>query len=166
MPPCPGLTCDYAEGLAVGYRGLAGKAVAYPFGHGLSYTTFNYTLVSTSWGDGRLRCAAGFVGCASVRVANMGKVPGAEVVQLYLTFPDSAAEPAPGLKGFQKTPVLAPGLAATVVFGLSELDLSVWNVAAGRFKPATGGFTASFGASSRDLRLTSQWTTLPAVAAL
>jgi hypothetical protein len=92
----------------------------------LSYTEFKYALVASSYGGagagagagagvgagagaGKLNCNGTAVACVEVSVTNTGAVAGAEVVQLYLTFPSSAMEPSPTLRGFQKTGVIAAG---------------------------------------------------------
>ena len=171
VEPCPGVQCDYTEGLAVGYRGLWGKPVAYPFGHGLSYTAFKYSAAAVvpCPGPGGRRGPAGpgaAAGgdpvqppvCVGVTVANDGAVPGAEVAQLYLTFPADAGEPSPALRGFAKTAVLKPGASEDVVFRLSAHDLSVYDVRLGGFAMASGAFEAAVGASSRDTRATVKFT--------
>ena len=95
----------------------------------------------------------------TVDVTNSGKVAGAEVAQLYLTFPASAGEPFKQMKGFQKV-MIAPGAKSTVTFTLGDRDLSIWNVdpAARGWKVVTGEFSVSVGASSADIRQTGKFT--------
>lgn len=152
----------YGEGLYVGYRyyDAVDRAVSYPFGHGLSYTTFEYSdLVVTargpagetpggpaSWrGAGRVDVA--------VTVTNSGEVAGKEVVQVYLGDPlASVARPVRELRGFSKV-LLVPGASETVTFTLTERDLSYWSTRANGWLLEGGAFEISVGASSRDLRL-------------
>jgi hypothetical protein len=111
----------------------------FPFGHGLSYTTFAYSHVSaTSVG-------------VNVTVSNSGPVSGSEVAQLYLSFPASAGEPPQQLKGFEKV-VLAPGESVIVTFPLTDRDLSIWDINSHAWAVQHGAFTALVGSSSRDIR--------------
>jgi beta-glucosidase len=89
----------------------------------------------------------------TVTVANIGKVAGAEVAQLYLQFPESAGEPQWQLKGFEKTELLAPGASVKVRFDLVARDFSIWDVQKHGWSIAPGTFVAAVGASSRDHRL-------------
>ena len=98
---------SYDEGLLVDYRWYDANAVApaFPFGHGLTYTTFAYSdlVVNVTGGGG----GAGAVVTVSARVTNSGTTwSGVEVAQLYLAFPEEAREPPRLLKGFQPTPLL------------------------------------------------------------
>lgn len=167
VEPCGRDTCEYTEGLAVGYRGLWDQPVGFPFGHGLSYTTFAYgplrvlsesdcavIIAYTSGSEARTSNAV----CLAINVTNAGTVAGAEVVQLYLTFPDSAGEPSPALKGFNKTTILEPGGTVAVHFVLHGIDVSIWDIKLGKFVVAKGPFTAEAGASSRDLRSNATFT--------
>ncbi|XVV10202.1 glycoside hydrolase family 3 C-terminal domain-containing protein [Actinoplanes sp. CA-131856] len=144
----------YGEGVFVGYRGYdaIGRDVAYPFGHGLSYTTFAYhdltVMVAGSAGGGDL---AVLVTCT---VVNTGSRAGKEVVQLYVGAPPSqVARPIRELKAFAKIDLPA-GAGETVTFLLSARDLSYWSTPHGRWLLEGGTFTIGIGASSRDLRLT------------
>ena len=109
---------NYTEHLLVGYRYYDQKkinfATGFPFGHGLSFTTFTYS---------KLKVKANLVRCT---ITNTGPVAGAEVVQLYLSFPASAGEPPNQLKGFQKV-MLGPGDQARVEFKLAARHFSIWN---------------------------------------
>jgi len=142
--------CEYSEKLLSGWHWYDHKEVAYPFGHGLSYTTFAYTVVeglSQPDEDGRRR--------VTVQVQNTGHVDGSEVVQLYLDFPPEAGMPARVLRGFAKTPVLRPGASHEAVLELTERDLSTWDVGAHGWKlpPPSATFQVMIGASSQDIRL-------------
>jgi beta-glucosidase len=145
----------YGEGVFVGYRGYDAidVPVSHPFGHGLSYTDFEYAdLTATLTGsaeDGTLALA---VAC---KVTNTGRRPGKEVLQLYVADPESSvARPPRELKGFAKTDTLAPGEDQTVTFQLLARDLSYWSVRENRWVLEGGTFELKVGASSRDLRLT------------
>ncbi|GIM92150.1 beta-glucosidase family protein [Paractinoplanes toevensis] len=144
-------TVLYGEGVFIGYRWYDAlrRDVRYPFGHGLSYTTFEYTDLEVS-GDTRVSCT----------VTNTGAVSGREVVQLYVGDPDAAVRrPVRELRGFEKI-ALAPGESTRVTFDLVGRDFSYWDVAAdrgdGRFgawRLEGGEFVIEVGASSRDIRL-------------
>src|SRR5215218_5962236 len=144
----------YGEGVFVGYRGYDALdlPVSYPFGHGLSYTDFEYTdLTATLTGNAEDDTLAVAVTCT---VTNTGQRPGREVVQLYVTDPESSvARPPRELKGFAKTATLVPGEGQTVTFRLRSRDLSYWSVRQHRWVLEGGTFRLSVGASSRDLRL-------------
>ena len=141
----------YGEGVFVGYRGYdaAGREVSYPFGHGLSYTRFDYADL-----DARVRGSAeggDLTVELSCRVTNAGGRRGKEVVQLYVGDPEaSVARPPRELKGFAKVD-LEPGETESVGFTLGARDLSYWS---GGWVLEPGEFVVSVGASSRDLRLT------------
>ena len=145
----------YGEGVFVGYRGYDALLlpVSYPFGHGLSYTNFEYAdLTTTLTGNAEDDTLAVAVTCT---VTNTGQRAGKEVVQLYVTDPDSSvARPPRELKGFAKTATLAPGEGQTVTFRLQSRDLSYWSVRQHRWVLEGGTFRLGVGASSRDLRLT------------
>ena len=118
----------YEEGIYVGYRHFdkAGKAVSYPFGYGLSYTTFELDSLQTQQEDGLLR--------VSVRVRNTGSTPGKEVVQVYVSKPGSQVDrPVQDLKSFGKTRSLIPGEAQTLSFQIDTADLRYWDEQASRW---------------------------------
>ena len=137
--PYYGKTKDalYREGVYVGYRyyDKAKKAVRWPFGYGLSYTTFGYSVLKT---EGRT---------VTVTVTNTGNLTGAEVVQLYICPPqDGIHRPVRELKGFQKV-FLRPGEAKTVTFTLDDRALALWQeswkILAGTYGVEVGGLTAA-----------------------
>jgi beta-glucosidase len=140
----------YGEGIFVGYRGYdaVNRDVSYPFGHGMSYTTFGYSdLTADVTGDATItvRCT----------VTNTGDRAGKEVVQLYVGDPEARmARPVRELKAFTKLS-LEPGAAETVSFQLSARDLSYWYAPERRWVLEGGTFELAVGSSSRDLRLTS-----------
>jgi beta-glucosidase len=142
-------TARYDENLLVGYRyyDARGQQPAFPFGHGLSYTTFSY---------GKLRVRRSFRrggAIVKVRVRNTGDREGAEVVQLYVGFPRGAGEPPKVLKAFRKVQ-LDPGARATVTLGLHRRDLSIWDSGRSRWTSPTGRYRLMVGSSSRDIRAT------------
>jgi beta-glucosidase len=150
--PGSGGAVTYGERLYVGYRYYDAKdmPVSYPFGHGLSYTTFAYSdLRATVEGQGdevvvRLR----------LTVANTGPVTGKEVVQVYVRDAESSIDrPVRELRAFAKVG-LAPGQSAPVEFELRADDLSFFSPVHGRWVLEAGDFEIGVGASSRDLRLT------------
>jgi beta-glucosidase len=138
----------YGEGVFVGYRGYDAREqeVSYPFGHGLSYTSFGYTdLAVTADDDQGLTVSA--------TVTNTGSRAGKEVVQVYVGPPASAvARTVRELKGFAKV-ALEPGESRRVRFVLTRRDLSYLHPRKGRWWFEGGEFGVAVGASSRDLRL-------------
>jgi beta-glucosidase len=146
---------QYDDDIWVGYRHFATKGVkpAYPFGFGLSYTTFEYSglKLSKSAFDRELT--------ASVTVKNTGRAAGREVVQLYLTAPGkSAPKPALELKGFAKTKPLAPGESQVVTLTLGPRELASFDEKAGAWVAEAGSYTVKVGASSEDIRQTATFT--------
>ncbi|WP_293235895.1 glycoside hydrolase family 3 C-terminal domain-containing protein [Mycolicibacterium sp.] len=139
----------YGEGLYVGYRwyDARGLEVAYPFGHGLSYTTFEYagaTAAVDDAGDVEVR----------VSIANTGAVPGREVVQVYTALPDSRIQRPPReLKAFASVD-LAAGEARDVVLVIRREDLAYWDVRVDAWVVEGGSYTVDVAASSRDVRTT------------
>jgi len=135
----------YPEGATVGYKWFdrENHAPLFPFGHGLSYTTFAHD---------RPRLAASASGVtATVRVTNTGEVAGADVVQLYVAAPPGAGWEAPRrLGGFAKVD-LAPGASADVQIPVDPRLLAVWNTARPGWSRAAGAYTFTVGHSSREL---------------
>jgi len=146
----PGINgaANYTEKLEVGYRWYDSHKVTpnFPFGHGLSYTSFTYS---------NLRIDGMTVKC---NIVNTGNFKGAEVAQLYIGFPSLAGEPPMQLKGFFKTDILLPGSQVTVTFQLTDRDLSIWDVTLHGWKKLSGDYIINVGASSRDFRLTGKLT--------
>jgi beta-glucosidase len=142
----------YGEGVFVGYRGhdRLRQEVAYPFGHGLSYTTFAYedarVDVTGSHEAGDLRLTV------TCRVSNTGDRAGKEVVQVYVGDVEATvARPPWELRGFVKLD-LAPGESADAVVELDARDLSFWSPSVRDWVLEAGEFRIGVGASSRDLR--------------
>lgn len=138
----------------------------FEYGYGLSYTTFNYSsTVSVESSSLKSGYATGdkavggredlwdIVATAKTSISNTGSVPGAEVAQLYISFPDAAGEPVRQLRGFNKT-TIQPGESADVTFNLRRRDLSVWSVAGQEWEVVKGEYTLYIGASSRDFKAT------------
>ena len=141
---------DYAEGLMVGYRYFTtkDKAVSYPFGYGLSYTSFSYSKPVVKVGkDGVLT--------ASLTVTNTGAVAGKEAVQLYVSAPAGGLDkPARELKAFAKTKELKPGESQVVTMTVDPYTLASFNPATSAWETAAGTYSVLFGASVADIRAT------------
>ncbi len=142
----------YGEGLLIGYRwyDAHGLEVSYPFGHGLSYTSFTYSdLNVTVLDDGpqpRVELA--------VSVTNSGARAGAEVVQVYVADPvASVYRPEQELRGFSKVK-LEPGASERVTIELDKRAFAYWHTARGEWVVEGGEFQLRIGSSSRDIRLT------------
>lgn len=142
----------YNEGIFVGYRWAEKNKIAplFPFGHGLSYTTFAYgTPVASSktmTADGNIQ--------VSLTVKNTGTVAGKEVVQLYIGDEKSSVpRPVKELKGFRKVELL-PGEEKEVVFTITDDDLKFFDAAAHAWKAEPGRFKAYVAASATDVRAT------------
>jgi beta-glucosidase len=156
----------YGEGVFVGYRGYDALElpVAYPFGHGLSYSSFSYRDLRISQaGSADAGDLAVTVRCT---ITNTGGRGGHEVVQVYVGDPAAAvARPPRELKAFAKVG-LAPGARQGVTFTLTARDLSYWSAVHRRWVLEPGEFGICVGASSRDIRLSAAITvaaTLPAL---
>ena len=140
----PGRMVQYREGLYVGYRyyQTAGVPVAFPFGYGLSYTSFAYS---------NLQAASNSV---TLTVTNTGKRAGAEIVQLYAAKPGAEVfRPAQELKGFAKVQ-LQPGESKTVTIPLDDKAFRYWNTKTDSWEVEGGNYELRVGASSADIRLT------------
>jgi beta-glucosidase len=138
----------YGEGLFVGYRGFDAREqeVAYPFGFGLSYTTFGY-------GQATATVTAGGIE-VRVPVTNAGDRDGREVVQVYVSLPGSKVSRAVReLKAFASVPVRA-GETEDVVLTIDREDLAYWDTRLDRWVVEGGEYHCAVGASSRDLRTT------------
>jgi beta-glucosidase len=136
----------YSEGIDVGYRWYDARNLTplFPFGYGLSYTSFAFSdlRVTPPQLAGR-----GALVKVTARVTNTGRVAGSEVAQLYLGDPAAAGEPPRQLKGFQRV-ALGPGQSGVVSFTLDAHDLSYWNDAANGWVVPPGGFRIYVGDSS------------------
>jgi beta-glucosidase len=136
----------YAEGIHVGYRWYDSRdiAVTFPFGHGLSYTSFDYTDLTVVADE------AGIV--VRVTVTNSGERAGREVVQVYTGLPQSAVgRPPRELKGFTGV-TLEPGDRRELEVRIPRRQLAIWDVRVGDWAVEDGDYTVFVGASSQDIR--------------
>jgi beta-glucosidase len=146
---------QYSEGLGVGYRWYGAKGITplFPFGFGLSYTTFRFGNLRIAHGRGR-----------SVRVSaditNTGRRPGADVVQLYVGAPPSTGEPPWQLKAFEKVQV-ASGHTRRLTFELPAAAFAQWDTTANGWAVGTGTYRIGVGDSSADLPLRADVTPRP-----
>ena len=146
-------TVEYRESIFVGYRyyDTAQMPVRFPFGHGLTYTTFSYSNLRLSADH----LNAGETLIVTLDVTNTGSVPAAEIVQLYLSHrSDVMLTPAQELKGFEKIH-LASGETKSVSFTLSRRELCFYDAVAADWRVEGGSYEIRLSASSRDLRLAS-----------
>lgn len=141
----------YNEGIWVGYRFFDTRKIEpqYPFGHGLSYTTFLYENLQVTKGDNQPVQA-------TVTVRNTGRVPGAEVMQLYVKDVACSVErPEKELKGFQKV-VLQPGESKDIIITLPADAFRFFDESKMDWVLESGKFQIMAGSSSRDIRLTKE----------
>lgn len=139
----------HAEGLNIGYRyfSTVGRSVSYPFGYGLSYTTFAYSKPVVKATKNGLK--------ASITVTNTGDVAGKESVQLYVSAPKGGLEkPALELKSFAKTRLLQPGESETLIMEVTHYDLASFDETVQSWVSAQGKYIVRFGASVEDIRAT------------
>ena len=136
---------SYDEGLKVGYKwyDAENKIPLFPFGFGLSYTTFAFSDLKLTRGDGL---------DVSLRVRNTGRVAGEEVAQIYATLPAGAQEPPRRLVGWQKVS-LAPGESKLVTVHVEPLYLSIFDGSGDAWQLMPGEYKIWVGSSSRDLPL-------------
>ena len=141
---------DYEEDIYVGYRYFDSfeVPVSYPFGFGLSYTTFEYS-------DAKI-AQKNDIYDVTVTVKNTGSQEGKEVVELYISAPDNKAanKPAKELKAFAKTKLLKPGESQTLTLSITAADLASFDEAASAWVVAEGEYQFLVGASSQDIKAT------------
>ena len=141
----------YSEGVNVGYRWFDKEKIdpLFAFGHGLSYTTFEYSGLKVAKASG-----GGLE--VKVHIKNTGKADSDEVPQVYLSAPSEIPSgvqfPVRALVGFDRIH-LSAGEAKTVTLHVDPRQLQYWSTASGKWETATGKRTVSVGASSRDLRV-------------
>jgi beta-glucosidase len=140
---------SYSEGVDVGYRWYQSQGLTplFPFGYGLSYTSFRFSDLSIS------TLPAGGAATVTATVTNTGSVAGADVAQLYVTDPAASGQPPHQLEGFQRVS-LAPGASQTVSFPVTQRQLAYWNSATNGFSTSTGDYGIAVGDSSANLPLT------------
>ncbi|CEG66924.1 hypothetical protein RMATCC62417_03418 [Rhizopus microsporus] len=149
LKPDPAHNVVYKEKLLMGYKWFDANNVTplFPFGHGLSYTNFTYSgLKVKAKGSGKSSKVT-----ATVTIKNTGHLDGAEIPQLYLSFPESANEPPKLLRGFEKV-FIKSGKKEKVEFDLTSTELSIWDTDSKAWVVPSGKFTVHVGASSRDIR--------------
>ncbi|MBR3022267.1 MAG: glycoside hydrolase family 3 C-terminal domain-containing protein [Bacteroidaceae bacterium] len=141
---------DYEEDIYVGYRYFDSfdVPVSYPFGFGLSYTTFAYSDAKIAQKDDAYE--------VSVTVKNTGRYDGKEVVELYISAPDNKAanKPAKELKAYAKTRLLKPGESETLTLTVKAADLASFDEAASAWVVAEGEYQFLVAASAQDIKAT------------
>jgi beta-glucosidase len=137
---------NYTEALKVGYKwyDAENKQPLFPFGFGLSYTTFAYSALHADFGKGMQ---------VSFTVKNTGKRAGAEIAQVYLSLPSSTGEPPKRLVGWDKVQ-LAAGESKTVTLNIDPVFLSIFNVDKNDWEAVPGDYKVLVGGSSRETPLT------------
>lgn len=143
----------YTDGIYVGYRYYTSFQVkpAYEFGYGLSYTHFRYSAITS------INATAKNKFTITVMVTNTGKVAGREIVQCYISAPAGKMQkPAEELKAFAKTKLLAPGQSEKISFTLTPADLASFDTEATAWVADAGVYNIRIGASSADIRQTTQ----------
>lgn len=145
-----GMNSSYTEKHHFGYRWYDQNKVkpAYEFGFGLSYTKFQYSNLKLD----KVKKTV------SLLVKNIGKMPGAEIVQVYLSVPETknfygGYRSPKALQGFEKTAVLQPGATGNVSITLPERAFSFWSVESQKWVQEAGTYKILVGASSRDIRM-------------
>ena len=141
----------YGERVFVGYRYYDKRKIVplFPFGHGLSYTNFDYSDIEVSSERISNRDSV----TVTAAITNSGRRAGKEVVQLYVRDPAASVQrPEKELRGFQKV-ALAPGESKTIRFVLTERDFAYYSTRHGQWIAESGEFELLVGASSRDVRL-------------
>ena len=143
----PESNIEYTEKLEVGYRHFDSSDIEplFAFGHGLSYSTFEYGNIKVNTNHGKKDVLA----TVTAFVKNTGDVDGAEVPQVYVSFPESAEEPPKVLRGFERV-FIKSGKQTKVTFEFKEIDLSIWTEESGWTVPE-GEYTVHVGSSSRDI---------------
>ena len=142
----PTFSVNYDEGLKVGYKWYDAekKPVLFPFGHGLSYTTYSYS---------GLKVTSGNAASISFEVKNTGSRAGAEIAQVYAALPANAGEPPKRLVGWSKVQ-LGPGESKRVELTIDPKYLSIFDETANAWKLLPGTYSFMVGGSSQSLPLT------------
>lgn len=139
---------DYKESIYVGYRGFERNKMQaqFPFGYGLSYTTFQYGQPTAQVNGDQVN--------VEVTVRNTGSVAGKEVAQVYVSAPKNKQmdKPVKELKGFAKTRLLQPGESQTLRISIARSELASWNETTHKWQVDSGTYTLQVGGSSADIR--------------
>lgn len=138
---------NHEEDIYVGYRyfDTFGKDVSYPFGYGLSYTTFNYSKPTVKAKGNKVE--------VSVTIKNTGNYNGKEIAEVYVTAPKGQLQkPVQELKAFAKTRELKPGESETLKMTVSKIDLASFDEAQSQWRVDAGTYLFKIGASSRDIK--------------
>ena len=140
----------YSEGLKVGYKWYDAekKPVLFPFGFGLSYTTFKYSALEVTSGPSPQ---------ITFQVTNSGGRAGVEIAEVYAALPASAEEPPKRLVGWKRLE-LAPGESKTVSIAIDPKYLSIWDVTGDKWQLVPGSYTFMVGGSSQDLTMSKKIT--------
>ncbi|KAG2220192.1 hypothetical protein INT45_005365 [Circinella minor] len=144
---------DYTEKLEVGYKHFDAHDIEplFAFGHGLSYSTFEYSKLKV-----KAKSKKG-IASARIEITNTGEIDGAEVAQAYLEFPKDVGAPPKQLRGFEKV-FLKAGKKTKVKFEFTTIDLSYYDEDSESWVLANGEFKVHVGASSRDIRQSATFT--------
>ena len=139
---------QYSEGVDVGYRwyNSQGLTPVYPFGYGLSYTSFSFSNLHVG------ALTAGGQATVTATVTNTGSRAGADVAQLYVDDPAASGQPPLQLEGFQRVN-LQPGASQTVTIPLTQQNLQYWNSSSNAWSTSTGNYGIEVGDSNADLPL-------------
>lgn len=150
---------EYSEKLLIGYRYYDAKNIKpnFPFGHGLSYTTFKYSNLEIDQVVSSHSAPNQIVATVSFDITNTGAVAGTETPQLYVSYPSNSEEPPQQLRNFAKVS-LAPGESKTVTLNVQTRDLSIWDVNVHDWSIQSGTFEFRVASSSRDIRLADKFT--------
>jgi beta-glucosidase len=142
-------TVQYSEGIDVGYRWYNSQSQTplYPFGYGLSYTTFSFSNLKVG------TLPDGGAATVTATVTNTGTRAGADVAQLYVSDPAASGQPPRQLEGFQRVS-LQPGASQTVSFPVTQRDLQYWNSSSNAWATSTGSYGIDVGDSDANLPLT------------
>ena len=141
----------YEEGIYVGYRHFdkTNTDVAFPFGHGLSYTNFEYSNMDTTVAKDTINI--------SLSISNSGNLAGKEVVQVYVSKTDTNIDrPVRELKAFAKTSILETEETVEMTFRIPSLELAYWNESNSTWTLEKGIYNIQIGSSSRDIRLNTE----------
>jgi len=142
---------NYEEGIYVGYRYFDKNKtdVAYPFGYGLSYTDFEYSNMETMVLNDTINI--------KFSVNNVGNLAGKEVVQVYVSKPDTNIDrPVKELKAFAKSSMIEPGETIEITFRIPISELAYWNEDNSTWTLEKGSYTVQLASSSRDIRLSTE----------